>query len=333
VSGASASRRIQRSWGGWGPLTLLLLPLAGLYCLIVVLRRWLYRRGLIRSTRLAVPVVIVGNLSVGGTGKTPVVIWLAHWLRERGLRPGILTRGYGGQSENWPLRVEPDTPAAQAGDEAVLLRRRTGCPVYAGPERARVGLRLLAEQDCDILICDDGLQHYALQRDLELLVVDGERRFGNGLCLPAGPLREPRRRLRSVDLRIVNGEARAGEHPMRVSGETALPVNGAAPARSLDSFAGETVEAVAGIGNPERFFRLLESRGVRINRHGFPDHHPFRAEDLAPFAGRTVLMTEKDAVKCAAFAGDHVWYVPADAHFDEPFIQQLTLLIDRLIHG
>ena len=329
----SVSQRIQLSWDRWGPLTLVLLPLAGLYCLIVVLRRLLYRCGLLPSARLQVPVVIVGNLSVGGTGKTPLVVWLANWLRGRGLKPGILTRGYGGQAKSWPLRVEPDTPVVQTGDEALLLRRRTGCPVYAGPDRAQAGRRLLAEQDCDILICDDGLQHYALQRDLELMVIDGERRFGNGLCLPAGPLRETRGRLRDVDLLIANGQAGLGEHPMQVSAARAVAVNGALADRPLESFAGRSVEAVAGIGNPERFFRLLESHGVRINRHSFPDHHPYRPEDLLPFTGRTVLMTEKDAVKCAAFAGDDVWFVPAEARFDKPFIQQLTLLIDRLIHG
>ena len=214
-----------------------------------------------------------------------------------------------------------------------MLRRRTGCPVYAGPDRVSTGRRLLSEQPCDILICDDGLQHYALQRDLELLVIDGERRFGNGLCLPAGPLRETTKRLHSVDLLIANGPARTGEYAMRVSGEQALAVNGSQPGRPLHSFSGKAVEAIAGIGNPERFFRLLESVGVKITRHPFPDHHPFRAEDLRPFSGRTVLMTEKDAVKCAAFAGDDVWYVPADAHFDNSFIQRLELLIDRLIHG
>ena len=199
MTNSSVSQRIQQSWGGWGPLTLLLLPLSALYCLIVVLRRQLYRLGVLSSSKLAVPVLIVGNLTVGGTGKTPLVVWLAQRLRQHGLHPGILTRGYGGCSRQWPLRIEFDTPVAQAGDEALLLYRRTGCPVYAGPDRVLAGRRLLAEQDCDILICDDGLQHYALQRDLELLVIDGERRFGNGLCLPAGPLRETHNRLHSVD--------------------------------------------------------------------------------------------------------------------------------------
>lgn len=276
------------------------------------------------------PVIIVGNLTVGGTGKTPVVVWLAQWLRHKGLHPGILTRGYGGRSIAWPLRVEVDTSVTEAGDEAVLLRRRANCPVYAGPDRVRAGRQLLAEQTCDILICDDGLQHYALQRDLELLVIDGDRRFGNGLCLPAGPLRETTKRLRSVDMLITNGNAQAGEYAMQVVGDQALAVNVIQQARSLHSFSGRSVEAIAGIGSPERFFRMLESAGIEIKRHTFPDHHPFQAEDLAPFASRTVLMTEKDAVKCAAYAGDDVWYVPAAAHFDNKFIRQLERLIDKL---
>ncbi len=326
-------KRLQQSWGDWSLLTLLLLPFAALFCLLVYIRRQCYRCGLLRSAGLSVPVIIVGNLTVGGTGKTPVVVWLAKWLRDKGLRPGILTRGYGGKSIAWPLRVEPDTAVSDAGDEALLLRRRANCPVYAGPDRLQAGRRLLAEQDCDIIICDDGLQHYALQRNLELLVIDGERRFGNGLCLPAGPLREPTRRLRSMDLLITNGPAGPGEYSMQVAGDLAVSVNGRQPSRPLSSFAGTRVEALAGIGNPERFFRMLESVGVKISRHAFPDHHPFRMEDLRPFTGSAVLMTEKDALKCDAFAGDNVWYIPAAAHFDPTFTQRLELLIDRLIHG
>lgn len=326
-------KRIEQSWYSWSPLTLLLLPLSVIFCLLVALRQRLYRLGLIKSHRLAVPVIVVGNITVGGTGKTPVVIWLARWLRERGLRPGVITRGYTGQSAHWPRRVEPDTPALEVGDEALLLRRRGHCPVYAGPKRIQSGRQLLAEHPCDIIIADDGLQHYALQRDLELAVIDGERRFGNGLCLPAGPLRETQQRLNRVDLILVNGRAGQGEHPMRVIGDQAISVNGRQQTRPLKAFAGKSVAAVAGIGYPERFFSMLESAGVKITRHLFPDHHLFNREDLAPFEGQTVLMTEKDAVKCEAFAGDDVWYVPADAHFETTFTQQLELLIDRLTHG
>ena len=326
-------KRIERIWQGWGPFTLLLLPLSAVYCALTALRRLCYRLGLLRSVKLPVPVIVVGNISVGGTGKTPVVVWLAQWLAARGLSPGILTRGYGGGSTQWPRRVEADTPAQEVGDEAVLLARRTTCPVYAGPGRVETARRLLSEQTCDIILSDDGLQHYALQRDLELAVIDGERRFGNGLCLPAGPLRETTSRLHQVDLILTNGQAQVGELPFRVYGDQAWPVNGKGSARPLSDFSGRRVAAVAGIGNPERFFRMLESIGVKISRHVFPDHHPFRPEDLTSLVGIPVLMTEKDAVKCEGFAGEDVWFVPADAHFDKNFTNQLELLIDRLIHG
>lgn len=325
--------RIEQSWYGWGPLTLLLLPLSGLYCLLVIVRRRLYRWGWLKSRRLPVPVLVVGNITVGGTGKTPLVIWLANWLKERELRPGIVTRGYGGRSTSWPRRVEATTDASEVGDEAVLLSRRAACPVYAGPDRYETGRILLAEQDCDILISDDGLQHYALQRDLELALIDGERRFGNGLCLPAGPLRETTKRLHEVDLILTNGHALQDEYPLRVLGRRALPLRQQGESRSLNFFADRAVAAVAGIGNPERFFGMLESLGVKITRHAFPDHHPFQAEDLAPFKEQTVLMTEKDAVKCEAFAGDNCWFIPVEASCNKPFTDRLEQLVNRLLHG
>ncbi len=325
--------RIEQIWNGWGPITLLLLPLSALFCVLVVVRRGCYRLGLMSSGKLPVPVIVVGNISVGGTGKTPVVVWLAHWLRMKGYNPGIITRGYAGGSDHWPRQVGADTPASEVGDESVLIHRRTACPVYAGPDRFKTAQRLLVEQDCNIIISDDGLQHYAMHRDLELAVIDGERRFGNGLCLPAGPLREGRKRLKNVDMILANGPAQTGEHPFRVVGSQALSVNQRLEPRPLSAFLGKNIEAVAGIGNPERFFSMLESIGVKITRHAFPDHHPFTPGDIEPFMGNTVLMTEKDAVKCEAFAGDDVWFVPADAMFDNNFTQQLELLINRLIHG
>ena len=325
--------RIEQSWNGRGLITLLLLPLSALYCVLVALRRGFYRLGILKSGQLPVPVIVVGNISVGGTGKTPVVVWLAHWLLNKGFSPGILTRGYGGKSAQWPRQVEAATQASEVGDESVLIHRRTACPVYAGPDRLKTGQRLLSEQDCDIIISDDGLQHYALDRDLELAVIDGERRFGNGLCLPAGPLREGKKRLRTVDMILANGDAQQGEHPFRVYGAQAFSVRNSCESRPLSAFTGKNVEALAGIGNPERFFSMLESIGVKISRHAFPDHHPFTPGDLEPFRGQTVLMTEKDAVKCEAFAGEDVWFVPAEAMFNENFTQQLALLIDRLIHG
>jgi len=323
---------IQRAWQGWRPLTLLLLPLSGLYCLLAALRRLAYVLGLRRTRRLGVPVVVVGNITVGGTGKSPLVIWMARRLVEMGHRPGIITRGYGGSSETWPREVTAQSSAGEVGDEAVMLRRRTGCPVYAGPSRWEAGTRLLAEHDCDIILSDDGLQHTALARDLEIAVIDGERRFGNGLCLPAGPLREPTGRLRRVDLVIVNGRAKAGEYSMQVRGREAVPLGGG-EARALTDFAGEKLHAIAGIGRPERFFDMLFGAGLKPTCHAFADHHPYRAEELARFGHETVLMTEKDGVKCEMFARPNHWYIPATAEPDTGFQAAFETLIKRLADG
>jgi len=299
-------------------LTLLLLPLSWLFAALVSLRRWAYRRGLRRVARLPVPVVVVGNLTAGGAGKTPLTLRLVDWLRAAGYSPGILSRGYGGRARN-PLSVEPESDAGLVGDEPVLLARRAACPVWVGRRRAEVGRMLLAcHPEVDVLVADDGLQHYALARDLEIVVLDGARGFGNGRLLPAGPLREPESRLREVDAVVINGAdevvAARGDHfGMRL--RAGAFVNLACPTRlaSAELFKHGMVHAVAGIGHPERFFATLRGLGLSITPHAFADHHAFVAADLP--AG-TVLMTEKDAVKCAAFARDDLWYLVVDAEVD-----------------
>ncbi|MET0065243.1 MAG: tetraacyldisaccharide 4'-kinase [Candidatus Thiodiazotropha sp.] len=324
---------IEASWDRRQALNYLLLPLSGLFCLVSLMRRVGYRWGLLQTVRVGVPVIIVGNLSVGGTGKTPLVVWLVQRLRALGYSPGIITRGYGGQAESWPIEVTDESRAGEVGDEAILLKRQAGCPVYAAPRRVEAARQLLEEHSCDLIVSDDGLQHYALGRDIEIVVIDGYRRFGNGYCLPAGPLRELPSRLAGVDLVIVNGEAQAGEFGMRVGGETARALDRRQASRPLSDFQGETVHAVAGIGRPERFFSMLEAAGLKLQRHPFPDHHDFRREDLQPFSGETVLMTEKDAVKCEAFADSRCWYVPANAQVDAGVEEQLKLLMKRLRNG
>jgi tetraacyldisaccharide 4'-kinase len=219
------------------------------------------------------------------------------------------------------------------GDEAVLLKRRCGCPVYAGPQRVESAERLLLEHPCDIIISDDGLQHYALSRDLEIVVVDGSRRFGNGYCLPAGPLRERPKRLKRSDMVIVNGEAAADEFGMRVLGTQAMAFHGTLSSKPLNAFVDEELHAIAGIGYPERFFSMLEAAGLQLSRHPFPDHYDFHEEDLEPFIGKTVLMTEKDAVKCESFAHLDHWYVPAEAIVNPEFETQLEVQINRLRNG
>ena len=307
---------LNRNWYGEGRGTLLLLPLEWLYRAVVALRSWLYRRGILKSGRPDVRVVVVGNLTAGGAGKTPLVIYLAERLVALGRRPGVASRGYGGSTGPVPSQVDADSRAEEVGDEPLLIARRTGVPVAVCRER-RAAAEVLAAAGVDLVLCDDGLQHYALGRDVELAVVDGERGLGNGRLLPVGPLREPRRRLDSVDLVIRNGGQPVGaELGMRLAaGELVNLADGGR--RSLSSMAGERVHAVAGIGHPERFFATLEAAGLTVIRHPLPDHGAFDVGRLAPDDGLPVLMTEKDAVKCAAPASDRLWYLPVDAVFDD----------------
>jgi tetraacyldisaccharide 4'-kinase len=320
-------------WYGRHPVGVLLSPLAWLFGAVVGVRRAAYRRGLLASRRVGVPVLVVGNLTVGGTGKTPLVLWLVDWLARRGHRPGILVRGYRGRAERWPQWVRPDSDPAQVGDEAVLLARRGGCPVAAGPDRVAAAAMLVADGGCDIIVSDDGLQHYRLARDLEILVIDGARRLGNGRCLPAGPLREPPGRLASVDLVVCHGADWPDGYRMDLVGERLVAV--ADPSRTLDLAAlrGRAVTAVAGVGNPERFFARLRAAGLVPLERPYPDHHPFSAVDAGRWPAGPVLMTEKDAVKCAAFAGADHWYLPVVARLDAAFATALTQRIETLTHG
>lgn len=285
-----------------------------------------------RSDALPVPVIVVGNLTVGGTGKTPLVLRLAGLLREQGWTPGIVTRGYGGRSSTWPWPVMPDSDPALVGDEPVLLARRSGCTVVAGPERVAAGRLAIERGGCDILLSDDGLQHYALRRDLEILLVDGQRGFGNGRCLPAGPLREPLRRLRTVDLVLYKDGVGQGPSMRLVPGSA---VSLSRPERRLDLSAlrGQRVLAVAGIGDPERFFGLLEANGLEIERRPFPDHHAYTRADVDAWGDRLLIMTEKDAVKCAPFAREHHWMLPVEARLDASFEARFFDKLTGLTHG
>jgi len=287
-----------------GLLSVLLLPVAALFGLAVTLRRWFYRCGLLPSHQLPVPVLIIGNLTVGGTGKTPLVLWTAERLQAMGRRPGIILRGHGGTSAV-PRLVSPDDDARLVGDEALLLAARSHCPVWAGRDRVAAARALLAAHPgCDVLIGDDGLQHYRLARDIEIAVED-ERGHGNGLLLPAGPLREPSRR--AVDATVVNSGHEGGRLPgpgpafrmqLRPAGFERLDGSPVAVA----SLASLRLHAVAGIGNPQRFFDTLSSLGLQFKAHAFPDHHAYAEAELEFQDCDAVLMTEKDAVKCRRFA-------------------------------
>jgi len=302
---------LERHWSRITPLSLALLPLSLLFCLLVQVRRLLYRLSLLPIEKIPVPVIVVGNITVGGTGKTPLVIWLAQILAQAGNRQGIVTRGYRGESPVWPVAVTATTPARIAGDEAVLLARRCSCPVMAGPDRA-ASARQLAAQGCNVILSDDGLQHYRLARDLEIAVIDGSRRFGNGLCLPAGPLREPLSRLGSVALRVTNGTPATGEIGMCLEVTGFSNLAGTAAPVTAEHFSSR-VHAVAGIGNPERFFTTLRELGLSIVPHAFPDHYAYRPEDLEFGDDRPVIMTEKDAVKCETFAKPNYWVLTVSA--------------------
>lgn len=321
-----AALREPAFWYASTPPPWALRPLAALYGGAVRLRRSLYRRGLLARVRLPVPVLVVGNLTVGGTGKTPLVIALVEALRARGFRPGVVSRGYGGSAATSQL-LEPGCEAQQVGDEPCLIRRHCGVPVAIGRERA-VAAQLLVEAGVDLVIADDGLQHYALARDIEICVIDGTRRFGNGRLLPAGPLREPLQRLAMVDYRVCNGGlARPDEVPLRLVEDRAYRLLAPTVRVALADVGARSVHAVAGIGNPERFFRSLRAQRFEVTAHAFPDHHPYRAADLDFGDDRPLLMTEKDAIKCRAFARPHWWAVPVRAVLPEDFFDALA---DRL---
>ncbi|KZX60228.1 tetraacyldisaccharide 4'-kinase [Halioglobus sp. HI00S01] len=308
----------------------LLRPLEWLYRILTALRRGAYGRGLIRAYRCDRPLVIVGNITVGGTGKTPVVIALVEALKQRGLRPGVVSRGYGATAHisAFPHQVSLSSNASDCGDEPLLIYRRTGVPVVVAPRRAEAIKALLANADIDVVISDDGLQHYAMARDLEIAVIDAERGLGNGFCLPAGPLREPQSRLKTVD-RVIYRGGDVSDSSVTYQPQCWVNVSSGAM-RPLDSFVdAATLAAIAGIGQPQQFFDTLTDLSIAAAQTVFPDHHDYSAEDFASLEGQTVLMTEKDAVKCASLAGDDAWFLRIDAVLPQSLIERVAELAQR----
>ncbi len=331
---AKLARWIEDAWYKEMYISAWFMPLSMFYIDAIRLRRWLYRVDIFKKTRLPVPVIIVGNLTVGGTGKTPLVVWTAEFLRQHGYQPGVISRGYAGETNLAPQIVTSSSDAGQVGDEALLLAKRCDCPVVVNRDRPATARHLLANFSCNVIISDDGLQHYALERDIEIVVIDGQRRFGNGYCLPVGPLREPPERMKQVDLVVVNGgnDLLPGEIPMQCHGEVLVNLQ-SGERQPLSSLLGQVCRAIAGIGNPQRFFRQLADAGLSCETMAFPDHHAFTTDDLQFKDSKPLVMTEKDAVKCAAFAQPNYWYLPISAELPAAFSQQLLKLLKEKSHG
>lgn len=332
---------LEGEWQRLGGGALIFLPFAVAFRGVTALRRALYRAGILRSWKAPVPVIVVGNITAGGTGKTPLVIAVVEVLRAAGRNAGVVSRGYGrvpptDADPRGVVRVLPGVATPELfGDEPVLIARRTGVPVYLSPDRpAAVRALLAAHPEVDVIVSDDGLQHYALERDVEIAVVDGERGFGNGLPLPSGPMREPVARLREVDCAVVNGGnsdrvPAPRQFAMTLAGETFVSFSGQelAPQEFAPAARGRRVAAVAGIGNPGRFFAHLDRLGVGAQRHAFPDHHHYQPGDLRLPGAEVVVMTEKDAVKCAAFADARMWFLRVEAALPPEFD---AFLLERL---
>ena len=324
-------KRIDAYWYSQNLVAWLLLPVTGFYCLLVLIRRFFYRVGFFKSFKLSRPVIIVGNITVGGTGKTPLLISLCELLKADGYKPGVISRGYGGNFEGEQLLDDADR-ADVVGDEPCLVHARTGCPVAVGRNRVAAAQLLLAKTDCNIILSDDGLQHYRLQRDFELAIIDTNRKFGNGFCLPSGPLREPVSRLQDVDI-IVNhnstNESDIADESFSLKFSDAINLS-SNKSVDIDYFANKPIHAVAGIGHPERFFNQLRRSGLEVIEHALPDHHRFTDADLTFKDDLHVLMTEKDAVKCHDFASDNLWYVSVCAELSNGLRQKFLSKINAL---
>ncbi len=318
---------IEDMWYGKHPLSIVLAPLGWCYQLLTTLRHLLYQSGILPSQRLDIPVIVVGNIVIGGTGKTPLVIWLAAYLQEKGYQPGIVSRGYKSKIKKWPQQVRKDSNPGLVGDEPVLLARRTNCPIAIAPNRYIAAKALIEHEQVSIIICDDGLQHYALERDIEIAVIDGIRRHGNGRYLPVGPLRESVGRLKNVDMIVCNGGAVRGEFKMEYIPQQLRAVLDENRYCDISQFRNQSVHVIAGIGNPAKFFSFLRGKDIRVIEHKFPDHHQFTVKDICFDDDFSIVMTEKDAVKCAEFATEKHWFLPINVMMTNAFEHRLAILL------
>lgn len=329
------SDRLLEAWYKGHPLLTLLSPLEALYRKVVRGKRQRFLAGDGTIYRAPVPVLVVGNITVGGTGKTPLILFLIEHCRQRGLRVGVVSRGYGAKPPQLPWRVRADHGAEQAGDEPLLIVQRSGVPLMIDPDRSQAVRALLDAEPLDLILCDDGLQHYRLARDLELVLIDAARGLGNRRCLPAGPLREPAERLAEVDALLYNGAVADRDDGFAFTLQPTALVNLRTGERCpLDQFpAGQALHAVAGIGNPQRFFNTLRAQDWKPIEHPFADHAVFSAEALSFSPSLPLVMTEKDAVKCRSFAADDWWYLAVDAQPSPAFVRWLDEQLARLLPG
>ena len=331
---------LERAWherAGW---LILLWPVSVLFQALTAIRR-AAQQSKQRPAYLTAPLIVIGNISLGGTGKTPLLITLSQELQKQGFKPGIISRGYGGDAPSYPFAVNIDSDVSQSGDEAFLIAEKTGCPVYVDPDRSAALQALLLHEDVDVVLSDDGLQHYNLYRDLEIVVVDGQRLFSNGFCLPAGPLRESMNRLKEAQHIVVNGEpAReipqlAGASKMQLEPRSLVNmVSGEKrPFAGAPFNMGNRLQAVSALGNPQRFYALLERLPYQVEMFSFPDHHRFTADDFEQEGidmHQPVVMTEKDAVKCRQFAKNNFWYLSVEVNLESQFFERLTEDIRRV---
>lgn len=331
----SFADRLQQAWYEGHPALALLGPLEAIYRRVVIAKRNRFLKGTADSYRASVPVVVVGNITVGGTGKTPLILWLIDHCRSRGLSVGVVSRGYGATPPSYPWRVAPEQSAAEAGDEPLLISQRTGVPLVIDPDRSRAVREMLKHEAVDLILSDDGLQHYRLARDLELVLIDAARGLGNGRCLPAGPLREPVERLEAVDAVLFNGASEdmvtGYAFALKPSRLIELVSNQSWP---LDYYPpGQQLHAIAGIGNPQRFFTTLEALHWRPVPHPFADHARYSLEQLRFSPELPLVMTEKDAVKCRAFAQPGWSYLQVKVEPSAAFVTWFDAQLDRLLPG
>lgn len=327
---------LQKQWMRFTCWHLLLLPVSWLFALLSAARRQLYKFGFLKSYRLSVPVIVVGNINVGGTGKTPLVIWLVEQLQLAGYHPGVISRGYGGNVRQ-VAEVKVSSLSSEVGDEPLLIALRTGCPVFVSPNRVSAADALLkAYPLCNVVVSDDGLQHYRMQRDVEIVVYDSAKRFGNGALLPAGPLRESITRLQSVDAVVCNGQAfqadlssQLATFEMQLEAADFYNLEDERVKCDAKAFQHQTILAVAGIGNPERFFLKLQQLGLAFKQRAFSDHYAFQETDFSVLTEDVVVMTEKDAVKCKSFARSNFWVLPVSAAIKDDLMAVVLAKLNR----